>query len=603
MVDIKNIRKAYSLIEPRSRKRILRLSLMSIPGSMFEIIGLGSIPAFLYFLFSPGFLEESRFFPEFLVIFSKKSPELFLAAFSVFIIIVFITKNMFVVWIQNARLNTFYKEQTRAGKILFEKYLSAPYLVTLSRSTSEYLRNLNSEIFVIFNQFLIPLSNLFSDLIFLTLIFGFLLCVNFWMTLLATFFLFLGGYLFYIAYHKKLKYFGRQEFHHRKKRHKIVTEAFDGLKEIIFYDKLGRFTEAFHSSSESTARAMHHRLMTSFKIRPFIEIISVFGILFITLLLIFQDKELSGIIPLIALFAATAIRLLPVFKQSVLNISMLKYNQPSVEIVFNDLNEQDFVDKKQIYATENIPSVIMPEIFPITLDGIEFTYSGRKEKTLSDISFKIQKGTIVGITGRTGSGKSTLVDIIAGIFSPGKGRIMAGKYDLLKQKKLLAGKIAYIPQNPFIMDDTIEQNIVFSSGNKNIDQDRLIYSVEKSQLKDFIGRLPEGLSTVVGERGFQLSAGQIQRISIARAIYLNPDLYIFDEATSALDVETEEKFMNYVINEAKDKTFLFVTHHIQIMKKCTFLVFIEDGKISGVNNYNFMKEKFVKFNRFLSEVN
>ncbi len=599
LFNTKVLKKSYALLAPRRRKSIIGLSLLSIPGSLFEIIGLGSIPAFLYLLFSPEVLEGRWFVPNFVITFFQKSPDTSLLFFSLFIISVFVLKNIFVIKVQKAKLKVFYKEQTRISKLLFEKYLSAPFLITYGRNSSEYLRNLNSEVFVVFNQFLIPFSNLFSDFIFLVLVFTFLLFVNFWITILSAFFLLLGGYLFFFLYQKKLKYFGREEFHHRKKRHKIVTEAFGGLKEIVFYNKLNQFAQALQVSSENTAAAMQHRFMAAFKIRPFIEIMAVAGILLITLFLTFQNKEPSQIMPLIALFAATAIRLLPVFKNSILNISMLKYNQASVNMIINDLNDPSFSAQKP--KPKSIYESNADSIFPIKLNNIEFSYPGRNQKILYDISFEIPKGAIVGITGKTGAGKSTITDLIAGIFPPEKGSIKAGKHDFLKQKDIIKNKISYTPQNPFLLDDTIEQNITFSSANDFIDKDRLLFAVENAQLGDFIGSLPEGLLTMTGEKGVRLSAGQIQRIGIARAIYANPEFYIFDESTSALDVGTERLFINSFVNKQTDKSFLFVTHRIQLMKKCTFVVFLENGMVSDIGDYNLLKEKSVKFNRFLAE--
>jgi ATP-binding cassette subfamily C protein len=227
----------------------------------------------------------------------------------------------------------------------------------------------------------------------------------------------------------------------------------------------------------------------------------------------------------------------------------------------------------------------------IEIKDLSFRYLNTEKDALSHVSLQIKKGECVGIVGETGSGKSTLVDLILGLLKPSHGSILIdGQYPVHSYE--WHQKIGYVPQNIYLTDDTIEKNIAF--GEKDIDLNRLNLAIDAAQLRKFIDALPEGVKTVVGERGIRLSGGERQRIAIARALYRSPEVLIFDEATSALDNDTEARLMKTINAVSRDRTVIMIAHRLTTLKDCNRIVVMDKGTISQVTDYNSLQNKVVK---------
>jgi ABC-type multidrug transport system fused ATPase/permease subunit len=223
---------------------------------------------------------------------------------------------------------------------------------------------------------------------------------------------------------------------------------------------------------------------------------------------------------------------------------------------------------------------------------VTFKYENALKYALNNISIEIKKGEIIGLIGSSGSGKSTIVDLILGLLVPTEGKITVDDVDIRKGIRSWRSNVGYVPQTIYLTDDTIINNIAFGIDEKNIDLDQVTRVLKASSLDEFINSLPLGLYTMVGERGVRLSGGQKQRIGIARALYNNPSILLLDEATSALDSTTENEIMSTVFNLKKDKTILIVAHRLTTVKYCNLIYKLESGNIvdSGVPN------KMIDFN-------
>jgi ABC-type bacteriocin/lantibiotic exporter with double-glycine peptidase domain len=215
----------------------------------------------------------------------------------------------------------------------------------------------------------------------------------------------------------------------------------------------------------------------------------------------------------------------------------------------------------------------------IELNDINFKYPERNEYTLKNINLRIKKNTSIGIIGKTGCGKSTLIKLIMGLLKPNSGNILSNKKDIHKDVRSWFNNISYIPQNIFLADDTIKNNIAFGTENNLIDLDRVKYSIKLAGLEKFIKDLPNGLETRVGDGGFKISGGQVQRIGIARALYKEPNIFILDEATSSLDQKTEDEIINDFFKFNKNKLTIMVSHRLSSLKFCDEVFLIEDGII------------------------
>ena len=302
------------------------------------------------------------------------------------------------------------------------------------------------------------------------------------------------------------------------------------------------------------------------------------GIIMIILFTFTFESNSTKTISLMGTYALAAQRLLPVMQIIYGSWSVLKSSSESLKIICNLLNKKELKNKKNnLFFKKRWNS--------ISFNNVYFSYPNSKNKILNNISFTIKRGEKVGIIGKTGSGKSTILDLLSGLIKPDKGEIYTKYFDTNSKKYISINndespiKIAYIPQKVFLTNKTIMENIGFNEDHLNINFKKIKDCSEIAQLSEFIKTLPQGYNTLVGENGVKLSGGQIQRIGIARALYSNPEILIFDESTSALDIKTEDNLISSIEEKLKDKTFIIVSHRERSIKNCDKILFLNNKSI------------------------
>jgi ABC-type multidrug transport system fused ATPase/permease subunit len=287
--------------------------------------------------------------------------------------------------------------------------------------------------------------------------------------------------------------------------------------------------------------------------------------------MVLSGKELTGILPVLGLFGAAAFRLLPAVNRSILSAQTINLNRPLVDGVAADL---DLLISKA--STNNVHSHLASSI---SVQDLSFSYEMTSTQALTGVSIGISRGEAVGLVGPSGSGKSTLVDILLGLLEPTSGRVLVDGKDIHDNLRRWQDQIGYVPQSIFLTDDTLRRNVAFGLPKDQIDDNALSSAIRSAQLEDFVASLPEGLDTIVGERGVRLSGGQRQRIGIARALYNNPDVLVLDEATSSLDTDTEHGVMQAVQALQGEKTVIIVAHRLSTVEYCDRLYRLENARI------------------------
>ena len=299
----------------------------------------------------------------------------------------------------------------------------------------------------------------------------------------------------------------------------------------------------------------------------------VISIFIIVIVMQIKGLNSQSIFPILGLYLAASFRIIPSINRVLNSIQTMKYLNPVIDVLYKEFklinNTFDNSIQCQDISFNN----------EIKFDKICFRYPDTKTNILNDFSIRIKKGQTVGIIGKSGSGKSTLIDILLGLYQPESGQILVDGIDINKNIRSWQKKIGYVPQNVFLLDDTVEANVAFGIDKNFIDQIAVKNALKSAQLSDFINSVVDGENSIVGERGVKISGGQKQRIGIARALYFNPEILVLDEATSALDNENEANFMNTILMLKNSKTIFIVAHRLSTLKSCDIIFEISNGNI------------------------
>ena len=305
--------------------------------------------------------------------------------------------------------------------------------------------------------------------------------------------------------------------------------------------------------------------------RLWLEVMAMAGLAGLVAIMLATGKDVESIIPTVGLFAATSFKVLPSINKVVNSKQSLKVARSTIETINHDLGLSIALSAK----TEDIRF----KFESVAIDGLDFKFEQSENLVLSDINLKINSGEAVGFVGQSGSGKSTLIDIMLGLLEPQSGSVLINGQEISQVKSAWQQQIGYIPQTIFLMDDSLRRNIAIGIADSEIDEVAIHDALKSAQLEDFVASLPEGLNTVVGERGVRLSGGQRQRIGIARALYHRPSVLVLDEATSSLDTETEKGVMQAVQALQGDKTVIIVAHRLSTVEYCDRLYRLDAGRI------------------------
>jgi ABC-type multidrug transport system fused ATPase/permease subunit len=464
---------------------------------------------------------------------------------------------------------------TKLCDSIYKNYLHEDYLYHLKRNSSDLIRIITNEINFVIQSVFLPLLIVFMEILVVIGITLLLLSVETRSTIYVLVTFLLLGTIYFRIISKKLKKWGGERLYHEGKKLQNITQGLHGIKIVKMFNQEKTFLDQFNINASGSAKVGQYAAVITQIPRLSIEFIAVFLIVFFMVYNVQLSTNVTEFFPKLALFAAAAFRLLPSMNRLVNNLQTLRYASPAVNKIHNE-----FPLKTEIPSKINLETKIDFND-EINISNLSFRYPENDENILQDINLKIKCGESIGFIGKTGAGKSTLIDIICGLLNPQDGKILVDKKNIKDNIGSWQQQIGYVPQNVYLLDDTIKQNIIFG---KTIDNDEnLMDSIKLAQLDKLISKLPEGINTKVGERGARLSGGQIQRIGIARAINNNAKILIFDESTSALDVETEKELINDIYKLKSKKTLIIISHRISVLEHC--------DRVYSVKNKNIFLEK------------
>ncbi|WP_084783347.1 ABC transporter ATP-binding protein [Bacillus dakarensis] len=584
--------KIIMLFSKREKYKLLLLFFLMIFAALFETVGIGLIVPFVGIVTDPTIIENQTSLQYIYNLLNFNSHKGFVTFSVVILLAVFILKNLYILFFQYAQGRVIYNQQVKLSQRLFKKYLTKPYSFHLQRNTATLLRNVSREVPKVFNGIIMAGFHLLTEILIIIFIVLLLIVTEPFLTLIVA--SVLGGslFLFLRIFRKRVKELGAEQTEFNSDLIKWVNQGLGASKEVKVSGKEDFFVDAYTKPNVLLAKNGIYMRMLDLAPRLFIETIVVSIVLITMLIIIFQNVNTSNLVSTMALFAMAAFRLMPSISRVIGLINSIRYNQPALSAVYEDLfmdnelceNSEPNLNSTFKQEESNLPKRMFKE--EIRLKNVSFRYPNQKNLVVKDISLTIPIGQSVAFIGESGAGKTTIVDIILGLFRPEEGSVTVDGKDLFEQIPLWQKKIGYIPQTIYLSDDTIRGNVAFGINKKEIDDAVVWKALEQAQLKEYVESLPDKLETTVGERGVRISGGQRQRIGIARALYHNPEILFMDEATSALDNGTEQEIMKAINGLKGEKTLIIIAHRLSTIQNCDVVFKINNGRLMSKSKKN-----------------
>lgn len=578
------VSKIWVLFNKNDKKKFIILFFMLIAAAIFETAGIGLIVPFVGIVTNPEMIQEQAVLSFIYNVLNFQSNNSFIL-FSVCVLLaVFFVKNVYLLLFFNVQYKIIYNQKVKLSRTMFKEYLTKPYTFHLQRNSAELLRNINGEVSKVFDGILLSGFQLLTEILIMLSIISLLVVTAPLATIISG--LLLGGsvYIFFKIFRKKITYLGQENQLVNKELIKWVHQGLGASKEIKVSGKESYFVTAYEKQSKIMVRNNIYKNLLDQVPRLFIETLLVSVVLMTMMILVFRGTDTTTLVATMSLFAMAAFRLMPSITRIVAMLTTIRYSQPALTVIFNDLIKENGNEKKIYEESNNLKPIKVNHgersfAKSINLENVYFRYPNQKEYSINNVSLTIPIGHSVAFVGTSGAGKTTIVDIILGLLEPERGRVIVDGKELKEFLPLWQKKIGYIPQSIYLSDETIRKNIAFGIDDKDIDENAIQRAIEDTQLKEFVDTLQEGLDTVVGERGVRLSGGQRQRIGIARALYHNPEIIFLDEATSALDNDTEKEIMKAIDRLKGEKTLIIIAHRLSTIENCDIVFKVEKGKL------------------------
>lgn len=587
------ISKILSLLTRKERWQLVWLSLGIMIMGFVEVAGIASIMPFMAVVSNPEVVETNQWLHRIYQAGGFTSTNRFLVFLGFFVLFVILVSNAFkalVTWLQ---FRYVFGVTCNMSRRLFSHYLSRPYAFYLNQNTQVLGKNFLMEVVQFVSNVLMPATDIFARFVISLFIFVLLFYVDPFLSIIIISVLAFAYASLYSVVQRKLARLGGERFEANSQRFKIAGEAFGGIKDLKILGRELFFVNAFSAHARQMAKTMTTHQTVAQMPRFVMEALSFGGILIIVLYLLMIKGNVGQALPIVALYAFAGYRLMPALQVIFSSATSIRFNLAAIEAL-----------RENFSGVKETPSAFMrrsAEPLPfhgeIRLDNITFAYPESRKPVIHKLHLSLKKNTSTGFVGATGSGKTTLVDIILGLLEPQEGFLLVDGIPV-SPKTLYRWQrnLGYVPQHIFLCDDTVAANIAFGVPPENIDMQAVERAAKIANIHDFVVKeLPGGYFTEVGERGIRMSGGQRQRIGIARALYHDPEVLIMDEATSALDGITEEAVMQATRNLAGQKTIITIAHRLTTLQDCDIIYVMENGRIVEQGTYDELSADSVRF--------
>ncbi len=578
------------ILDRRQKRNLAILSVIIIVGSLLETMGVSAILPLVNVISNPEVINEHRFYRTVKEILNIDNAQMFAFYMAMMLIVVYVVKNFYLMFQYYMTYRYTWNNQKRISYRLMQCYMAQDYLFHVSHNVAELQRNCSSDVNA-FIQVLLNIIQLMTEAITVTFLVVFLAVQDFQTTLAVFVLMCIYLYIMLVIYKKTLVRMGELSRKLGAFANKWFLQSFGGIKEIKVSNREQFFLNHYDEAYQKQIDLSKKQSVLSIVPRPAMETLLISGLLGFIAFRIYMGADLKAFVPTLSVFAVAAVRLLPSFNRISGCFSMITYSKSSVESVYNDLH--DIEGLRLAVEQDNQDDTVIDISNGVVLKDLKFAYPTRKDKVILDrINIEIPKNKSVAFVGPSGAGKTTLADVVLGVLKPQEGQVMADGVDVYEHLHAWHKVVGYIPQNIYLIDDTIRANVAFGVDEKEVTDEKIWKALREAQLEDFVKSLPDGLDTNIGSMGVKFSGGQRQRIGIARALYEEPQVLVLDEATSALDTETETAVMESINQLAGTKTMIIIAHRLTTIRNCDIVYEVRDGAVTERDVQEVIAEAF-----------
>lgn len=565
-------KKIWSLLTSAERRSAGALLGLTFVGMMLETLGVGLVIPALALLTQSDIAGKYPALAPTLQRLGNPSQERLVVGGMLFLLAVYLLKSVFLAFLAWRQTRFAFGVQVQLSQRLFTVYLRQPYTFHLQRNSAQLLRNVLHEINLFTFNGMLPGMLLLTEALVSVGLIALLLVIEPVGAVIAVGITGAVSWGFHRFTRSHLSGWGAARQHHEGMRIQHLQQGLGGVKDVKLLGRESGFLEQYRVHNVQSARAMEFQLTLQQLPRLWLELLAVGGLAIVVISMLAQDRDMEAVLPTLGLFAAVAFRLMPSANRVLGAIQTLRYTLPVIDILHVELSLASPEPTSTRGCVHTCPTVL-------ELNKVTYAYPGAAGPALREVSLSVRPGESVGFIGASGAGKSTLVDILLGLLTPDSGTVRLDGVVIQESLRSWQDQIGYVPQSIFLTDDTLRRNVAFGLPSDRIDDAAVRRAVAAAQLDTLVATLPDGLETVVGERGIRLSGGQRQRIGIARALYHDPTVLVLDEATSSLDTATEHEVMQSVRALRHGKMIIIVAHRLSTVEECDRLYRFEGGRV------------------------
>ena len=567
-------KKINYIFDWRQKLELVGNIVLALLAGLFELLGVSALLPLVNVMLDASIIEKNKYYKLFADYFNAHELNRFIFYFSILLIILYVVKNIYLIARYKLQMDFIYGNRKKIAYRLLDSYLRQDYLFHVNNSPVTLQRNVNNDVgnfMSVISAFVSIVVEMFTCICLLVFLF-----LNDAITTMLIGVIF--GITFVVIYRifrKNQVAAGKEERESCAEMYKWIVQSFGGIKELKVLGIEKFFLDQFSSSYDRNAKANKKYKIYLYSPKYITEMLAMSGLLLTIIIRMMMGVNLQEFTTTLSAFALAAIRMLPSFNRITEHVGSVLYGKASVDAVYEDLNQIEDIIASERKDRSEIERLEFEDV--IEAKDISFKYPEGTSNIFDSANVCIKKNKSVAFVGKSGAGKTTLADILLGLLKPASGTVTVDGQDIFEKDKEWHKIVGYIPQNIYLIDNTIRTNISFETGKDN--DDKVWEALREARLEEYVRSLPDGIDTVVGDRGVKLSGGQRQRVGIARALYSKPSVLFLDEATSALDTETENAVMESINYLQGKTTLVIIAHRLSTIRSCDYIYEVGDGKI------------------------